>query len=71
MKLLPTTFKYDATFHLKSGEKLVVRCDDIKITYNGSELTSYNMLGVGTGDALYIRLDDISAITYKKRSWLW
>ena len=65
-----TTYKYNATFHLKSGKELVVRCDDIKIKTTGGDLTEYSMDGSHPGDALYIRIDDVAAITYKKRGWL-
>lgn len=65
MKFDPTNFKIIAYFHLKSGTALEVYCDNLNITFRGDELESYNMEGCARGHALYIRLDDISAITYQ------
>jgi len=60
------SYKLMVTFHLKSGTKVDVPCDDIKIKHEGGRLIEYNMEGCATNLAFYIRLDDISAITYRK-----
>lgn len=55
------------TIHLKSGAQLKVRCKDIKIKFrNGNELSSYEFIGASNpGAVFYVRIDDISAITYR------
>ncbi len=55
------------TFHMKSGENILVECDDISIKTTGNDLVSYDLQGVRKGTAMYIRLDDVSAITYVRR----
>lgn len=54
------------SFLMKSGVVVDVLCDDIKIKTQNNELMSYEFTGNRNGDALYIRLDDISAIKYVK-----
>lgn len=58
------SYKVLVSFHMKSGEVIKVRCDDFKLQHQANELTGYEFIGVVPGDATYIRLDDISAVTY-------
>lgn len=57
--------KYKVTVYLKSGDRLEFECDEISINKNGNELTGWNIEGVKAGALFYVRLDDVSAITYK------
>lgn len=54
-----------AKVYLKSGAVLTIKCSDIKIKkQNGNDLIGYEFVNAKGGDAFYIRIDDISAITY-------
>ena len=60
------TFKLTVTFHLKSGNKLVVPCDDITWKTDGNNLTGYDITGMKAGSLSFCALDQIEAITYVK-----
>jgi hypothetical protein len=66
LKLIKTR----ATFIMKSGANIVVYCNDIKITFSGSELRSYNINGIRGENPFYIRIEDVSAIT-TKQMFIW
>lgn len=51
------------SFYMKSGGIVQVRCEDVKITYVGNELRSYEFTNKAPGQGFYIRIDDISAIS--------
>ena len=56
------------TFHMKSGAAINVDCDSMEITREGNKLSGYSLENVSPqGSAYYIRLDDVSAITYKEK----
>jgi hypothetical protein len=58
---------YRVSFYMKSGQVIKVDCREIQIKSSGEELTSYKMTGLKhPGQAMFIRITDISAITYVK-----
>lgn len=54
--------------HLKSGTVLKVRCESFTIRKDGGELVMYQFENMQAGSAQYIRIEDVSAITYV---WSW
>ena len=62
--LFRTNKKMVVTFHMKSGENILVECEDIKIEKQANDLVGYNIFGPQRGQSFYVRLDDISAITH-------
>lgn len=62
-----TSYKILVSFHLKSGEVIKIPCDDFKLQHRGNELVGYDIIGAKVGAATYIRLDDVSAVTYVAR----
>ncbi len=62
---MTSTYKITVTFHLKSGTKLRVLCDDITIKASSSgSLGSYSIDGLRAGGAMFINLEEVAAITY-------
>jgi hypothetical protein len=64
-KKLKTLKTLEITFMMKSGKDIVVYADKIDIeTKSGNDLSGYKMTGLaGSVSSLYIRIDDVSAIT--------
>ncbi len=58
------TYKMVVTFTLKSGCQIDVKCDDVKITIQGNEIVGYKLDGA-VNRLMYLRIEDISAITYR------
>ena len=58
------TYKMVVTFTLKSGCQIDVKCDDVKITIHGNEIVGYKLDGA-VNRLMYLRIEDISAITYR------
>lgn len=55
------------TMHLKGGSTIVFKCKTFDIKSKGNELTAYKSTGMKMDfSMLYVRIDDISAITYKE-----
>ena len=58
------------TFHLKSGTKTSIWCEDISIKHNGSEISSYTLKNTGTAKSdplFWVAIDQIELITIKRR----
>lgn len=56
-----------ATFHMRSGDRVTIRCSNIKIKSTANTLTEYVIDGMDERNkVLYIRVEDISAISFKK-----
>ena len=60
------TFKLTATFHMKSGSKLIIPCDDLTWKTDGNNLLSYNISGMQSGRLSFCALNQVEAITYVK-----
>ena len=58
------TYKMVVTFTLKSGRQIDVKCGDVMITIQGNEIVGYELDGAADR-LMYLRITDISAITYK------
>jgi len=59
-----------AKIHLKSGATITVHADEFKQTYDGDgSLTRFQAIK-SSDYPLYLRLDDVSAITAEKRTLL-
>lgn len=54
---------FNVTFYLKSGDRVKVLCESCSVTHDGGEPTSYSIKGIQSEQVLFIRLDDVSAIT--------
>jgi len=67
LKLFSRKPRYEllASVHMKSGKTLCVRCDNIKLKFDGNALTSYEFVDAATEDVLYLRISEIEAISYK------
>jgi len=65
-KIFGPTFKLSVSVLMKSGVIVEIFCDDIHIKTSGGDLVSYEFVGMKTGSAMYLRIEDISAITYTK-----
>lgn len=59
---------YKVRFHFKSGELLTTVCENLKIKDPENELTAYSITGMTGEKILYLRMDDISAITAEEIS---
>jgi hypothetical protein len=58
--------KICVTFWLKSGDRLTIKARSVEIEKNGNELIGYNLDGIKPGQPFYVKLEDISAITYEQ-----
>ena len=54
---------YKARFYFKNGELLTIVCKKIKITAPENDLTAYSIEGMTGEKIMYLRMNDISAIT--------
>jgi len=60
-----------ASFYLKSGSVIDVKCKNVKITRNSNSvdnnMTGYEIDGMADGTKLlYLNLDQVAAVTYTK-----
>ena len=53
---------HKVVIYLKSGDKLVVKCTEFKVTKTDNKVTSITWEGLRVRRPLYISLEDISAI---------
>ena len=59
--------KLIVTFHMKSGNRISVRCDEIVIKKNYNKLYAYEMKNVDKRDVeFYICLEQVEAISTEK-----
>lgn len=61
---------YYATFHFKSGNRISLNCDDVKITKKET-IQSYTIVGVKPGAAFYFDINEIEAVTFVKKFGFW
>jgi len=68
MEFLKNLFKkrYKVAIYLKSGETIHVDCTEFEIDRrNGNELSGYKVKGMKKPYVLYLRIEDVSAITHE------
>lgn len=59
--------KLIVTFHMKSGNMISARCEEIVVKKNGNELVAYEMKNIDVCDStFYICLEQVEAISTEK-----
>jgi hypothetical protein len=57
------TFNKVVVFHMKSGDKLRIPCDEFTFKHSGGELQSYYFTGNMAGTLITVQLTEIESIT--------